>query len=161
MPARLLSKRNVIPRIYVLINRNLQQPRTAVLVDERRTPSWHAFLDHLTVQLDDSTLGVVQSLVEVPANREVHSFKELKNNAVYVACGQRRFVPLNYTTVTDYKERAAAEPPVYMPKEASRRLSKKLGKKTLRPYLPLQACPAHVHRKQAPHGQGHGIDLQG
>lgn len=48
MPARLLSKRNNIPRISVYINRNLQRPREQVLVDERRTPTWNLFLDQLT-----------------------------------------------------------------------------------------------------------------
>lgn len=48
VPARLLSKRNHIPRINVFINRNLQRPREHVMVDERRTPTWNLFLDHLT-----------------------------------------------------------------------------------------------------------------
>lgn len=78
-------------------------------------------------QLDDSILGVVQTLVDASTGEPVRGFHELEDGGTYVACGKKSFKQLDYGSVPDYKERRASKGPEPMPKAASRRLSKKLG----------------------------------
>ena len=78
-------------------------------------------------QLDDSILGVVQTLVNADTGEAVSGFRELQDGGTYVACGKKSYKKLNYGAVTDYKERRDSKGPAPMPKAASRRLSKKLG----------------------------------
>jgi hypothetical protein len=101
------------------------------------------------LQLDDSILGVVQTLVDASTGEPVRGFHELEDGGTYVACGKKSFKQLNYGSVPDYKERRASKGPEPMPKSASRRLSKKLGACSLRFFSFIFAWATQKGRRPA------------